>query len=500
MQSILLEKHALYSHKLIHIAMAIIISLASAATLILALMGKEKVSLLIIGLMFLASNMVLGISWFLASKSGTQNWTKYLSILSSFIVLFVYQIIMKHNSELFITFFILIMLSVIYIDIGPVIFSTLLAIFGEGALLIFWPVLVPQANVMNILGGRFTIFVQIGIIAYFCARIARKVLMISLELEGQSREANSNLSKVLAVIKEKSAHLSGLAETMNVSFKDSKKSEEQVGEGIQGIAQAASLQAKEAHSTAEIVNQITDALTDIAQNVEAVSIMSTGFRDIVNRGLSAVNNQIELSSDNMKVAGDASHTVTELNQKSTAIVEIVELISGIAGQTNLLALNAAIEAARAGEQGRGFAVVSEEVRKLAEESAKAANKIASIIHEIQQQTDATVKAMDMISKIAGKQEDAVLLTQQLFNEIEEGSRKIDTSVQEVSAAVQEMLASSDEVVRAVENISAASQQTAASTQQIASSAQVQVQVMENIAGEAEGVHTMATELEQIAAG
>ena len=83
--------------------------------------------------------------------------------------------------------------------------------------------------------------------------------------------------------------------------------------------------------------------------------------------------------------------ITGLPTRSQEIGQIVETISGIAEQTNLLALNAAIEAARAGEQGRGFAVVAEEVRKLAEDSQRAAAQISKLIGHVQADTDGVIE-------------------------------------------------------------------------------------------------------------
>src|SRR5690606_29947922 len=76
-------------------------------------------------------------------------------------------------------------------------------------------------------------------------------------------------------------------------------------------------------------------------------------------------------------------TIRELDQNAQKIGEIVQLVGSIAGQTNLLALNASIEAARAGEHGKGFAVVAEEVRVLADESAKAVHSIDELVKIIQ---------------------------------------------------------------------------------------------------------------------
>ena len=161
----------------------------------------------------------------------------------------------------------------------------------------------------------------------------------------------------------------------------------QIRDTAVNVNAAAAQMAQTSEEAGRAVGEIATAIGGIAEGAERQVKMVTDAQ-----GASELTR--DQAGEGIATAERMGAVIGDLGTRSEQIGGIVETITGIAEQTNLLALNAAIEAARAGEQGRGFAVVAEEVRKLAEESQRAAASISDLIGEIQKATQEAVGVVD----------------------------------------------------------------------------------------------------------
>ena len=248
----------------------------------------------------------------------------------------------------------------------------------------------------------------------------------------------------------------------------------QVSQHSSTLAAQSQETAAAAQEIGAMLEQITSNTTEVAATAEQGSAAANYAVEQVTKveqnalqGSQAVQETVVKMDTIQKSVQGTADSIEILNDRCQSIGQIIEVIKNIAEQTNLLALNAAIEAARAGESGRGFAVVAEEVRKLAEQSAKAADDITDLIIRVQRRATGAVKEMGQSAKevndgveIVHRAGSSLNVIMEQITEMSRMIKEITVGINSTSESTQQLAANGDQINNAIQHLATASQNLA----------------------------------------
>ncbi|MEL0027941.1 MAG: methyl-accepting chemotaxis protein [Perlucidibaca sp.] len=259
---------------------------------------------------------------------------------------------------------------------------------------------------------------------------------IEREYRGTFAQMKLDANATVMQLKQIVGTITDATEAINSAAKE-------IAAGNADLSRRTESQAASLEETASSTEELTNTVRNNADNATQASQLARTSSEVADRG--------------GRVVSEVVTTMGAIQESSSKIAEIINVIDGIAFQTNILALNAAVEAARAGEQGRGFAVVAGEVRNLAQRSASAAKEIKELISESVSKVSNGYKLVETAGKT--------------MEEIVTSTQRVSSIMSDISAASEEQRTGIIQLNQAITSMDETTQQNAALVEEAAASAQ-----------------------------
>ena len=271
---------------------------------------------------------------------------------------------------------------------------------------------------------------------------------------------------------------------------------ENINRTIKEISLGAETSAVSIQNTAEAVEETITIARRVQEKARYSATISTDMVNELTRSKEVINTLVsgiqKLALENQ----DSLYSVKRLEENAQKVERIIQLVGDIAAQTNLLALNASIEAARAGEHGKGFAVVAEEVRILADESAKAVQGISSLIQNIQQEVQSVVKQISIQVDIADKEAEKGNETNAIIEDMTATVHSVEGAVKDITQLVDRQMESIEQTSMQSQEVAAIAEETSAGAGEVATATNEQTKVIEYVEKLTTELQSQADQLKQ----
>lgn len=267
-----------------------------------------------------------------------------------------------------------------------------------------------------------------------------------------------------------------------------------ITQAITEINAGMSRQSVHAQECVEKTGLLSDDMQEVSQVVEKVEMLVQETDAMIHRGMEIIELLGRRAQETTDITNQVGSSIEQLSQETESINIFAETITGISEQTNLLSLNASIEAARAGEAGRGFAVVAEEIRKLADDSARAAGEISNHVQNISTRTTDSVQNAKQAEEMVALQGDAVQEVIQVFANMRDRMQELVTGLQDIVASTEQADKERAETLQAVQNISQIIAETAGNAEIVSQTSEKLMENVDNLSRTADALGSNMNEL------
>ncbi|MEC4895889.1 MAG: methyl-accepting chemotaxis protein [Oscillatoria sp. PMC 1051.18] len=222
----------------------------------------------------------------------------------------------------------------------------------------------------------------------------------------------------------------------------------------------ATQQATACNELAITMENLGESSGNCTQQAQAAASAAQAALELSDRGSKAVEHSLEKMSELKEKVGAIAEQILHLSEQTNQIGNISLLVSDLANQTNMLALNAAVEAVRAGEQGKGFGVVASEIRKLADQSKQSANKINTLVADIQNAINSTVMVTDEGTKTVETGVEIARQTADAFAGVADAVNNMVLSNQQILFNIRQQAGAIEQVWQTTNDINQGAKETA----------------------------------------